>query len=67
MLELKKACDGARKAILEEPKSIAVKPRSIKLAPVETDDEDLPPPPKLERETTEKPKRVRKATKTMEE
>ena len=63
LLELKKACDGARKATLEE----ATKPRSKKLVPVETDEEDLPPPPKLEREATEKPKRVRKTTKKMEE
>ena len=66
LLELKKACDGARKATLEEAKSIAVKPRSKKLVPVETNEEELPPPPKLEREVTEKPKRVRKPTKKME-
>ena len=66
LLELKKACDGARKATLEEAKSIAVKPRAKKLVPVETDEDDLPPPPKLEREVTEKPKRVRKTTKKME-
>ena len=51
---------------MEEAKSIVVKPRSKKLVPVETDEEDLPPPPKLEREVTEKPKRVRK-TKKVEE
>ena len=71
MLELKKALDGARKATLEEAKAIAVKPRSKKLVPVETDEEDLPPPPKLEREViaeiVEKPKRVRKPMKKMEE
>ena len=66
LLELKKACDGARKATLEEAKSIAVKPRAKKLVPVETDEEELPPPPKLEREVSEKPKRVRKTTKKME-
>jgi hypothetical protein len=66
LLELKKACDGARKATLEEAKTIPVKPRSKKLVPVETDEEELPPPPKLEREATEKPKRVRKTTKKME-
>ena len=72
LLELKKACDGARKLKLEEAKSIAVKPRAKKLVPVETNEEDLPPPPKLERQTaqtgeaTEKPKRVRKTTKKME-
>ena len=61
LLELKKACDGARKATLEEAKTIPVKPRSKKLVPVETDEEELPPRPKLERQTaqtgevTEKP------------
>ena len=70
-LELKKACD-ARKLTLEEAKTIPVKPRSEKLVPVETDEEELPPLPKLERQTaqtgevTEKPKRVRKTTKKME-
>ena len=70
LLELKKACDGARKQTLDEAKAIAVKPRAKKLVPVEIDEEDLPPPPKLERETTEiveKPKRVRKSTKKVEE
>ena len=66
LLELKKACDGARKATLEGAKQIIVKPRSKKLVPVDVD-EELPPPLKLEREKTEKPKRVRKTTKTMEE
>ena len=72
LLELKKACDGARKATLEEAKSIAVKPRAKKLVPVEIDDDDdLPPaPPVLTRQTgeiVEKPKRVRKSTKKVEE
>ena len=69
LLELKKACDGARKVTLDEAKAIAVKPRAKKLVPVEIDEEDLPPPPKLERETTEiieKPKRVRKPSKKLE-
>ena len=52
LLELKKAWDGARKLTLEEAKTIPVKPRSKKLVPVETDEEELPPPPKLEREVT---------------
>jgi hypothetical protein len=71
LLELKKACDGARKQTLEEAKSIAVKPRAKKLVHVEIDEEDLPPaPPVLTRQTgeiEEKPKRVRKSTKKVVE
>ena len=71
LLELKKACDGARKTTLDEAKAIAVKPRAKKLVPVETDDDDLPPAPTvLTRQTgeiVEKPKRVRKSTKKVEE
>jgi hypothetical protein len=67
LLELKKACDGARKATLEEAKQITVKPRTKKLVPVEMGDEEMPSAPlKLEREITEKPKRVRK-TKEIDE
>jgi hypothetical protein len=64
LLELKKACDGARKATLEEAKSIAVKPRAKKLVPVETDEEDLPPLPALKREKTT---RVKQPTKKVVE
>jgi hypothetical protein len=65
LLELKKACDGARKATLEEAKSIVVKPRSKKLVPVETDEEEELPsaPPVLVREKTT---RVKKSTKKVE-
>ena len=61
LLELKKACDSARKSTLDEAKAIAVKPRAKKLVPVETDEadeEELPPPPVLIREKTT---RVRKS------
>ena len=65
LLELKKACDSARKATLEEAKSIAVKPRARKLVPVEMVEEDnIPAPPVLTREKTT---RVKKSTKKVEE
>jgi hypothetical protein len=66
LLELKKACDGARKATLEEAKQIIVKPRARKLVPVETDeaDNEIPPPPVLMREKTT---RVKKSTKKVME
>ena len=51
LLELKKACDNARKSTLEEAKLIQVKPRTKKLVPVETD-EEIPPPLALKREKT---------------
>jgi hypothetical protein len=71
LLELKKACDSARRATLEEAKAIPSKPRSKKLVSIDVDDEEMPSAPlKLERKTTEveKTKRVRKpSTKKMEE
>jgi hypothetical protein len=70
LLELKKACDSARRATLEEAKAIPSKPRSKKLVSIDVDDEEIPAPLKLERKTTEveKTKRVRKpSTKKMEE
>jgi hypothetical protein len=70
LLELKKACDCARKATLEEAKAIPSKPRSKKLVSIDADDEDIPAPLMLARQTAEvdKPKRVRKpSTKKMEE
>jgi ribosomal protein L22 len=53
LLELKKACDGARKTTLDEAKSIPVKARTKKLVPVDTQNEEPPSPPKLERQTAE--------------
>jgi hypothetical protein len=71
LLELKKACDCARRATLEEAKAIPAKPRSKKLVSIDADDEEMPGAPLgLEREITQvvKPKRVRKpSTKKMEE
>jgi hypothetical protein len=69
LLELKKACDSARRATLEEAKAIPSKPRSKKLVSIDVDEEMPSAPLKLEREMTEveKPKRVRKPTKKMEE
>ena len=45
LLELKKACDGARKTTLDEAKSIPVKARTKKLVPVEIDEEPRAPLP----------------------
>lgn len=55
LLELKKACDAARRVILEESKEIPTKTRTKKLVLVDTEDE-VPPPPKLEREVSQRVK-----------
>ena len=76
LLELRKACDSARKSTLEDAKNIPVKPRMKKLVNLETladaaadlessdhdqmKDEEVPPVPVLMREVTAKSKRVRK-------
>ena len=68
-LLVKKAREEGRRSVLLEAKEIPVKPRKSKLVPVESE-ETPPAPPELVRQTAEiveKPKRVRKPTKKMEE